>query len=294
MDPKNNVHQLLDEANIYHKELIAHARAVSKLRDFIQFIADCIDFANRNFPGEITQEWIDNNEVIPVLAGRSRSIFVSRNPDSVLTSAACSTGSTGSTVTFSFITSNYNFIESKDDRLEYLDLTKRYSDLTNSEEHQQLVYDYLTPIHQEAADKYIQGINEFQSLPMDEDPQGPLMALRSAIDLVLKNLIDQLPLTNEEKKLKKVSQLPIIAEYLAKDEAAKIDLILANEQLQVLRGQLSASKNKKLPRDVAESLVSQATALLNLLATTVIPGKDKSSEEILRNNDQGDGVGKNT
>jgi hypothetical protein len=270
MDTLEQVDHLLTDADEYHKNLIYKARAVAKFRDLLLFISECVAFAKKYFPEEITQPWLENDDQFPILTNRSLLILSEQDPDQINLDLISSTGGTISSSSFSFLTSHYNYLETKQGRSEYSWLAEQYKGLLNSEEDQESVFIFVSPISKVAAAKYKQGIREFQSLPFDEDPQGPVMALRSAIDLLLDELIDLTPLTKKEKSsLKAVSTLPTIAEYLAKNEEAKVDIILANDQLQELWKQLSATKGKHFPKEVAGAYVSQVTAFLTLLANTL-------------------------
>lgn len=264
--------QLFEETKQYHKALITQAREIDRLRNILQFLVDCVEFAKSYLPEEVFQKWIDGEKTIPELTRRAQIVFNDPvpNPNFILLEGMSSTAGTTISGAYSLITNNYSYLESNQARTDFEILSERYKGLLNSEQDQQYVYDFALTINAEGAEKYLQGIVGYQSLPFDEDPQGPLLNLRSAIRLVLDSLLDQTPLTRKQKaKLTSISRLPAIAANLAKDDNAKVDLLLANNQLNELWKQLSSSKDRKLEREIAESLVSRVTAFLNLIAKTI-------------------------
>ena len=184
------------------------------------------------------------------------------------------------TGTFAMLTDNFRFLEDNKSRSEYGQLAGRYRDLLSGPQEQDQVNHFLLPLNTTAQLKFSQSLKDFQSLPKDEDPQGSLLAMRSAIDLALRSLLELTPLTTRERgDLKGVEQLPNIARYLARGELAKVDLVLANDRLVKLKDQLSASKQVKLPRSQAEALISQAVVLLHLIANSVaLPDQRKKPE----------------
>jgi hypothetical protein len=127
-------------------------------------------------------------------------------------------------------------------------------------------------------------LEDFHALPIDEDFEGSLVTMRSAIDIAIQSLMKLIPLSKRERgDLKSVDELPTIAQYLAKDELSRVDIILANEQLIKLGKQLSASKEMGIHRQQAEALIHQSVAILNLIASTVKLPDNSGSSALLMN-----------
>jgi len=270
MDTENQTKQLLLDTLEFQRQLTVQSRAAGKLREILEFIVKCIEFANKYLPEDMFQTWASDNKTIPLLAERAHPIFTfqSSDPHVALLAVNTTSGSASSNV-FSFITNNLNFVEGRDARDEYNDLAAQYLGIVTSEDRRKKIYTFLSPLNTIAAQKFDTGVNQLASLPEGEDPQGPLMALRSALDLAMKSLLERTGLAKSEMKLKQPARLPIIAEHLAKDAESKLNLILANDQFQDLWSKLSSAKNIRLPFDQARGLAMRITALLNLMAETI-------------------------
>ncbi len=72
MKTTDQARKLLQDSEEYHESLVDQAREISKFRDIISFVVDCIDFAERRLPPEETEEWSRSNKVIPVLSERTK------------------------------------------------------------------------------------------------------------------------------------------------------------------------------------------------------------------------------
>jgi hypothetical protein len=271
MNTPNLAKKLLEDATSFHALLVEQARTVAKIRDILEFIVECISFAEAYLPPDAISSWTDGSVVFgelskrtkPIYSGPVKSIPVSLGPV-YTTSGSAATG------TFAMLTDNFKYLEDNESRSKYVHLAGKYRSLISGPEEQSQVHAFLGPLDMTAQSKFNQSLKTFQSWPKDEDPQGPLLEMRSAIDLALDALFKLTPLSKSERgDLKKIAVLPTIAQHLAKDELAKIDLILANDRLEKLKSQLSASKQTIIPRIQAEALMSQAVAILNLIASTI-------------------------
>ncbi|OGO16961.1 MAG: hypothetical protein A2Z14_15290 [Chloroflexi bacterium RBG_16_48_8] len=271
MDTPTHARQLLNDTIIFQESLIDQARALSKFKDIVAFLVDCIAFAEKYLPPDLVREWSLSNQTIPLLVERTKPLFDHHTSDPKgLIFAVSSTASTASSDAFSFITGSHNYLEGKEERDEFSGLAMTYRNLVTGDEERDHVISFLKPINPTAASKYEDASHQFRLLPNGEDPQEPLMGLRSALDLTLRSLLEMAGLSRKDRsELKKASWLPTIAEHLSKDEASKIDLILANSQFQDLWEKLSAAKNTKLPVQVANALALQASSILNLISRTV-------------------------
>ncbi len=270
MNTPNQAKQLLKETTRFHTSLIQQARAVGKFKEILEFIVECISFAEKYFPQDTIDSWSEGKIILNELSERAKPIqnaSIYNLP--TLIPPVYTTGGTLATGTFAMLTDNFRFLEDNESRSEYSNLAGKYGGLLNGPEEQSRVQMFLEPLNATAQIKFNQSLQEMQSLPGDEDPQGPLVAMRSAIDLALRSLLKLTPLTKRERKLKSVDLLPTIAQHLARDELTKVDLVLTNDRLAKLKGQLSASKEIKFSRTQADALMSQAVAILHLIASSI-------------------------
>ena len=270
------VKKILDDANCYHKNLVEHARLTAGVQKILEFIVECIEFAEIYIPNRETEQWNQVAQLFPILFARTNPVFgyMHSDPFNVF-GALDSTGGSIATGTFSFLTDNFNNYEDAQSRSKYNELASKYQVLLSSPSQKNEASDFLGLVNVTAQSKFGQSLKDFQTLPHNEDPQGSLMAMRSAIDMTIQSLLKLTPLTNREKgDIKRISELPTIAQYIAKDELAKLNLILVNDQLNKLKSQLSASKNQTIPRIQAESLMNQSIALLRLISVNIqLPNK---------------------
>lgn len=273
MDTPAQARKLLSDTTQFHKDLVIQARDVSKLMDLLAFVADCISFAEKYLPTDLLKKWSDSDKTISELAKRTQPLFGYSTPDPKgIIYASISTASTAGTAIFTRLTNGYNFLEGKEQRDAYYGIALRFKGFVTGEEERKRARLFLASFNPVAAEKFWDSSEQLRGLPRDEDPQGPLMALRSALDLTVGSLLKMTPLTKSERSsLTQPALLPTIANHLANDDAAKVDLILANETFIELWKQLSAAKNTKVERDVAESLALRATSMLNLISRTVVP-----------------------
>lgn len=272
--------QLLNDTKSFHKNLIEHARLTAEFQKILEFIVECIEFADNYIPSKETEQRNQVTQYVTALYQRTNPILgtLYSDPYSVF-SALESTGGTIATGTFSYLTSNFNYYEDTHSRSQYLRLASEYQVLLSNPRQKSEASEFLGLVNETAQSKFGQSLKDFQTLPQDEDPQGPLLAMRSAIDMTLQSLLKLAPLTKKERgDLKRISELPTIAQYLAKDENAKLDLILVNDQLDKLQDQLSASKYRTIPRVQAEALMNQSVAILRLIATSIKKPGGESSE----------------
>ncbi len=279
MNTSSLAKQLLEDATSFQTMLVDQARAVGKLRDVLEFIVECISFAEAYLPPDALNSWTDGNVVFGELSKRTGTIYnssVQAMPISL--EPVFTTSGSAATGTFAMLTDNFRYLEDNESRSKYIYLAGRYRSLLSSPDEQSRVQTFLGPVDMTAQSKFNQSLKTFQVLPKNEDPQGPLLEMRSAIDLALDALLRLTPLSKRERgDLKNIDVLPKIAQYLAKDELAKVDLILANDRLEKLKSQLSASKQTIIPRAQAEALMSQAVATLNLIASTVRLSNNQSA-----------------
>lgn len=268
--------QLLKDTNNYHENLIEHARLIAEFQQILEFIVECIEFAEHYIPNRETEQKKQVVRYVPTLVERVNPILgnLHSDPKTLITSVNPTAGS-AATGTFSCLTDNFNYYEDTQSRSKYLLLASKYKDLLSGPSQKVEVSKFLGVVNKTAQAKFSQSLKDLQTLPQDEDPQGPLIAMRSAIDIALKSLLELTPLTKRERgDLKRISVLPTIAQYLAKDEYAKLDLILTNDQLNKLKDQLSASKDIAIPRIQAEALMNQSIAILRLISTSIrLPNK---------------------
>jgi hypothetical protein len=273
MTTKDDVKVLLDNTDKYHNALIEQARSLSRFREIVAFLSRCLDFMERHLPEQAWRPWLDASKAIPHLLDQGSVTFLSiasDEPQSVHPVVA--SGSSATSDAFSFITEHVNYLEDAASRQDYADLALSYRTLLAGPDQQREVILYFAPTNTVFLEKFGHSIASLHALPREEDPQGPLLEMRSAIDIALDTLIKLTPLTRRERgDLKQASVIPTIAQHFARNDIAKMDLILSNERFQKLMRRLSATKEVKLGRDHAENLMAEAIALLHLMASTLAP-----------------------
>ncbi|GEM_PF-3977188 len=255
----------------YQNDLVDLVRSISKVNDLFTFIDMCIDFAERNLDEKIVNKWITENKPMSVLNERINYVFtVSATDANRVMPSVYSTAGTAVYDAHNLLVSNYQYLENKEVRQEFLEITTTYKDLLINYENQHQVSQFLYSLNPIASTKYLNGTNQLQSIKPDEDPQGPLMLLRSALELTVISLLDRAGLTKKSiSELQRDSAIPTIANKLAKDEFSKIDLILINESYKDLWKKLSATKNIVIDRDRAIGIALQITSILNLISKTI-------------------------
>jgi len=271
MDNIDKFRELFAQTNEYYRKLVDLTRAISKIQDLFSFIILCIDFAEKCIPQENLMRWSESNESIPLLLDRMENLISLPPPDALKLSVDVTTTSgSASSDTFAFLLDNYPFLEGEKERTEFRDLTQKYKNLLLADENRGEVINYLSSLNHVAAYKYNTGSNQLHSLGPNDDAEGPLMMLRSALDLAVDSLIEKIGLTHREiAEIKRAEVIPLIANHLAKDESSKIDLILMNKSYTDLYPKLSAAKNNIVDRDRAIGLALEVTAILNLISRTL-------------------------
>jgi len=271
MDNIYKFRELFAQTTEYHSNLVDLTRAISKMLDIFSFIILCIEFAEKYIPQTSLIKWSESNESIPLLLDRVENLLPLSTPDALRESVfVINTSGSASSDSFAFLLDNYSFLESEIERSEFRDITQKYKTLLQANENRGGVVSYLSSLNPAAAQKFIDGSKQLDSLGKNEDAEGTLMLLRSALDLTIKSLIEKIGLTNnEESRVKKAEQIPLIANHLAKDESSKIDLILMNKTYIDLFPKLSAAKDKIVDRDRAIGLALEVTAILNLISKTL-------------------------
>ncbi|OGN81243.1 MAG: hypothetical protein A2X24_12960 [Chloroflexi bacterium GWB2_54_36] len=263
--------ELFAQTTDYHNNLVNLTRAISKIQDLFSFIILCIDFAEKYIPKENLTKWSETNESIPLLFDRMENLITLPPLDALTRSVTViNTSGSASSDSFAFLLDNYPYLETEKERTEFRDLTQKYKNLLLADENRGEVINYLSSLNQVAAYKFTAGSNQLHSLGPDEDAEGPLMMLRSALDLAVNSLIEKIGLTNKEiAEIKRAEVIPLLANHLAKDESSKIDLILMNKAYTDLYPKLSAAKNNIVDRDRAIGLALEVTAILNLISRTL-------------------------
>ncbi len=280
MDTSSQAKQLFETTKQFHLSLVERAREIAKIRDILEFVVECISFAESCLPATAISSWKDGPLYLTELSNRTESIFAS--PISILekpfANLETTAGSSGSGA-FSILVDNYRFFEDNETRTGFSNLAARYKNLLSGQEQQDHIYRFLAPLSPTAQTKFSQALKDFHTLPTDEDFEGSLLTMRSAIDEAIRSLMERTPLTKTQRgDLQRFDELPTIARYLAKDELSKVDIILANDQFMKLKMQLSASKQMGIHRQQAEALINESVAILNLIASTVkLPDKSMTS-----------------
>jgi hypothetical protein len=244
MDTKILAIQLYEQAKSQHKLLIEQARTLARLINILDFINECVNFADNYFPSNSMRTW---NEGMIIL-NQTKSMMDQYTGGAItatstyLDSSVVTSGSAGTAV-FGYIANNYHYLEDNQSRNKFTELTEKYKRLLSSPLDQKHVHVFLSTIDSAAQSKFDHSLIAFDALPPEEDPQGPLMEMRSAIDLAIKKLLSFTPLTHKERgNLKMIEELPTIANHLSKSELAKIDLLLANPLLDELKKHFGPQK----------------------------------------------------
>ena len=262
---------LLSGASEYHDTLIDLARGIDRFRQITDFIVRCIEFAEHYIPEDRYSGWLAENPHIPLMNTRATVLFSfeSDNPNTDM-DYLLSGSTSGSSDAFSFLMDQYNFYESKESRGEFLDLSMQYRNLFGRPEDINFVYTGINSFAPDAGDKFQHSFDSIASLPEDEDAQGPLLEMRSAIDMSLNALLKLTPLSKADRgDLKSVQVIPAIAKHLAKDDSSLVDLLTANELFEDLKNKLAASKQKKISRDQADALMTQSVSLLSQIIKSI-------------------------
>lgn len=275
MDPKGTAAELLNQVTKLHTELVQAARDLSKYRDLVKFVNDCLDFAETHFPSPVVSPWAGKSSLVPRLWEAATPAFAAPVTRLVKVTPALNTsGSSAAAEAFGYVVSNYKFVEDEQAREGFTALTTTYRTILARDQEKASVQAFLWSVSPEASAKFLHASAHFESLPKGEDPEGALVEMRSAVDLALRALLRLTPLSKAEVSgLKKKEWIPTIASHLAKDEMAKADLLLGSHDFVDLWHDLSSSKTSLLPPDVAAALIVQVTGLLNLMAQTMNPAR---------------------
>ena len=279
MSNREEVLNLLTSIDNYQVDLSEQSKAIAIVKRFLAFLIECVKFAEKYLPIEMVENWAESNKSIPLIAERIYPVFKHQSDNPLWTlNAVATTAGSASSDGFAFITGAYNFLETNEARDEFIGIAGKYKSILFQEEAQQTVNEFLAPIDPQAAKKYTSAVNQLSTLPPGEDPEGALVTMRSALNLTLNALLKKSGLTKAERKLKQVEVIPKLAAILSKDITSQLDLLLISDQFMELNRRLSAAKDIKLDRDVAEGLALQATSILNQLARTIDQSKLKEQE----------------
>jgi hypothetical protein len=272
MDTPTLAKNILKEITEYHEALVVQARGIGRVKKILTFVNACITFAEKYITFGDINFWNESKNSIEEFSNRVQPFYlgnalVINTP--IMPSVDSASGTIATTV-FGLLTDNYRHFEDNITRLEFAGLAEEYKGLLSGPQEERRVSAFLEPVNSIAYYKFENSLESFESLKENDDPQGSLMEMRSAIDLAIEELLKLTPLTKKERgDLQQIDRLPVIAQYLSKDEIAKVDLILANNRLSKLLSQLSASKQLSYSRIEAEALISQATAILSTIATSI-------------------------
>jgi hypothetical protein len=266
MENINTLRKINRQTKEYYKGLVDLSRSVNRLLEFLNFINMCIDFIEKKLPIDKLNDWSANSEILPVVNKRLNTLINSSLPDALpLIEPTINTSGSASSDCYSLLVNNFSYFEDNQTRNEFYKITDMYKGLVINEETQAGVSDYLAKTNPQAQIKYLNGSKQLQSLKPDEDYEGPLLLMRSALELTVDTLIKKIGVTGK----KRVEYIPIIANTLAKDELSKIDLILINNNYMDLWKKLSITKNSFTDRDRAIGLALEVTSILNLLSKTL-------------------------
>jgi hypothetical protein len=271
METSKDAHSLLVATNEFQKSLIEQARALDTFKQLVNFVAECLAFAERYIQPQTGRVWTQGDENVQILARHVTVLYAggAAHPYRQITHAI-SSGSTTATMAFAYVNNHYSLYEGDEAQTEYKRLSGAFYELQSGPTVQAQVGTFLKGWNDRAQSKYVQALNGLRSLPHDEDAQGQLLMMRSAINLTMTGLLKRTPLTKKKRgDVKRNEELPTIAKYLARDQLARAALLDANDSFLQLTRQLAKTKDVPIPRPQADALMYQAVAVLKVIADSV-------------------------
>jgi hypothetical protein len=127
MDSSSQAKLLFETTKQFHTSLIQRAREIAKVRDILEFVVECVSFAETYFPASAISSWKDGPLHLNELSKRTESIralpisdLEYPFPNLVNTSGSAATS------VFSMLNDNFRFLEDNETRTLFGGLTVKY------------------------------------------------------------------------------------------------------------------------------------------------------------------------
>jgi len=267
MDEFVKIRGIHTETTSYLDNLDELTRAVSKIRDLLDYLILCIDYAEGNIPHQINDKWFQSNPIFEELLSRLNDVY-QKPPQSAIHNIYPVENTAGSAIadTYLLIINNYSHLVGERENETFNSLSAKYNQIINGEAEHKRVHTFLYRLNPLAASKFNEGSEQLLSLSQKEDTKDPLICMRSALNLTVKTLID---LTGDTTMPKQIELIPRIAKYFAKDETAQVDLLIRNKNFLYLWQFLSKTRDTTIGRDQAMGLALEVASILNLFSRTI-------------------------
>jgi hypothetical protein len=242
-------------------------RSVTEIRDLLDFLILCIDYAEGNIPHQFIDKWSQSNPIFEELLSRLNDVY-QKPPQTAIQNINIVKNTAGSAIAdiYLLIPINYSHIVGERERDAFYTLSAKYNQIINGESEHLEVHSFLYRLNPLAASKFNEGSKQLLSIFANEDAGDPLISMRSALNLTIRTLID---LTGDTTIPKQVELIPRIAKYYAKDQAAQVDLVICNKNFLYLWQLFSKTKDTTFGRNQALGLALEVTSILNLFSKTI-------------------------
>jgi hypothetical protein len=256
----------------YLESLEYLTRSVSEIRDLLEFIFVCLNYAETNIPHQIIDDWAQTNPIFPELSRRLQDVYQDAPQNAVqkIHSTEITAGSAFAD-TFSFILNNRSYIDGMREKEGFFSISATYNQFINGEDARKEIHSFLYRINPMAASKFIEGSSQLKIPPPIGEDINPLNDLRSALNLTIRTLVDRI---GEAKPPTQTEIIPKLAKFYGKDQTAQIDLAIRNRNFLLLWIKLSKTKDASLSSDQAMGISLEIISILHLFTRTIkLPSK---------------------
>ncbi len=261
------IRDLNTETTGYLDSLDKLTRSVSEIRDLLDFMNLCIDYAEGNVPHQNIEKWSQSNPIFEEVLSRVNDVYQKPPQTAIqISNTVKNTAESAIADIFLLILINFSHIVAERERDAYYSLSAKFNQIINGEAEHLEVHSFLYRLNPLAASKFNEGSKQLRSIFANEDAEDPLISMRSALNLTIRTLIDQ---TGDTTIPKQVELIPRIAKYYAKDQTAQVDLVISNKNFLYLWQLFSKTKDTPFGRDQAMGLALEVTSILNLLSRTI-------------------------
>jgi hypothetical protein len=261
------IRDLHTETTGYLDSLDKLTRSVSEIRDLLDFMNLCIDYAEGNVPHQNIEKWSQSNPIFEEVLSRLNDVYQKPPQTAIqISNTVKNTAESAIADIFLLILINFSHIVAERERDAYYSLSAKFNQIINGEAEHLEVHSFLYRLNPLAASKFNEGSKQLRSIFANEDAEDPLISMRSALNLTIRTLIDQ---TGDTTIPKQVELIPRIAKYYAKDQTAQVDLVICNKNFLYLWQLFSKTKDTPFGRDQAMGLALEVTSILNLLSRTI-------------------------
>jgi hypothetical protein len=242
-------------------------RSVSEIRDLLDFLILCFDYAEGNIPHQFIDKWSQSNPIFEELMNRLNDVY-QKPPNTAIQNINPIKNTAGSAIAdiYLFIIINFSHIVGEREKDAFNSLSAKYNQIINGGAEHKEVHSFLYRLNPLAASKFNGGSEQLLALFLNEGTENPLTSMRSSLNIAIRTLID---LTGDTTIPKQVELIPRIAKYYAKDQAAQVDLVNSNKNFLYLWQLFSKTKDTTFGRDQAMGLALEVTSILNLLSRTI-------------------------